>query len=116
MAKAKSKEVTVNPAEAEAGLSVYFSWQGLDFIVDPGEIQFGRWAYATRRVSNEKLLLVDRVNAAIDIFEAVMGEDQVATLAAACPNLFDDGGLLDSFWDAFIKATQGVSPGESSAS
>jgi hypothetical protein len=110
------RPLTDNPAEAEVDTNIYFEWRGLPLVVDITAVKFGAWSYAMRRVQNENLLILDRINAAIDIFEATIGEEQLAAVAAHTPNLFDDSDTLSSFWEAFIVAVKGVKPGESSAS
>lgn len=111
------KPLTQSRIEAESvDYNLYFHWQGLDFVIDPSSMGMGRWTYALRRVNNMTLPPLDRISAAIDCWEATLGEAQVATLAAAYPAIFDDERLIESFWDAFIATVHGAKPGESSAS
>lgn len=111
------KELTQSPLEAEsADFNLYFEWRGLKFTIDPSKMTMGRWTYALRRVNNPALTNLDRISAAIDCWEATLGEAQVAALSAAYPYIFDDEELIESFWDAFISTVHGAKPGESSAS
>lgn len=105
--------LTQNPAEAEAGVAnIYFEWRGVEIAIDPTTVQFGAWAFAIRRVTNLNLPLLDRINAAIDVFEATIGQEQLTGLLAVCPDLFDNTVALTEFWEGFITAVNGATPGE----
>lgn len=111
------KKITTSVPEAEAtGANIYFEWESIPLVIDLTKVQFGRWTYALRRVGNTRLSTYDRFQAAFDVFEAALGEDQVAMVADQHPDLFDNMEKLESFWDTFVKASHSVSPGESSAS
>lgn len=121
MSKAKTPKLdlplTQNVAAAETGnANVYFVWNEVDLAIHIADVQMGRWAMATRLVANPALPTVTRINAMCDVFEATLGQEQVAKLLTAYPNILDDAELMASFWDSFIKAAQGLSPGESAAS
>ncbi|RSM73451.1 hypothetical protein DMH04_41300 [Kibdelosporangium aridum] len=111
------KPVAENAVEAEARNGVLpFTWRGIEILVDPVAIEYGRGAFALRRVGNEALPIMTRVNAALDVFEAAIGQDQLAAVVDVAPRLFDDTETLQSFWGAFTEALHGAEPGESSAS
>ncbi|ALG06852.1 hypothetical protein [Kibdelosporangium phytohabitans] len=106
-----------NQVEAEARQGVIaFTWRGVEILVDVTAIEYGRGAFALRLVDNENLPIMTRVNAALDIFEAAIGQEQLAAVVAVAPRLFDDVETLTSFWGEFNKALHGAEPGESSAS
>lgn len=121
MSKSKKRDqpqldlpLSENPAEAETGnVNIVFTWAGLQIILDPTTFQMGGWAYAIRRISNERLSTYDRVNAAIDLFENTIGEEQLSQIVNLNPDLFDNEAKLASFWTALIKAVHGAEPGES---
>lgn len=111
------KPVAENSVDAEARQGVIpFTWRGLTIRIDVSAIEYGRGAFALRRVSNEALPIMTRVNAALDVFEAAIGQDQLAAVVEIEPHLFDDEETMASFWGAFTEALHGGDPGESSAS
>jgi hypothetical protein len=111
------KTVTRNALEAEAtaGLIV-FTWRGVDIVADPSKMEFGRAAFALRRVGNNDIPLMTRVNALVDIVEAALGQEQLAAIVEAVPRFFDDIPTMTEFWDVFQAAMTGGTTGESSAS
>jgi hypothetical protein len=108
------RELTLNPAEAEvADFNIYFTWHSIPLTIDVKTVDLARWTYAVRRVGNDNLPLQSRVNAMIDTLEATLGELQTSDLVDAEPTLLSDPELISDFWESFIKAVHGRSPGES---
>src|SRR6184192_3399085 len=98
--KPSTPKTTTEPLQAEANPGEYllrFSWRGHEFTVDAEKTQFGRAAYALRQASNDNKTLFDRVNAGLDAFESLLGEDQVAELIKAEPRVLDDEEIMGSF-------------------
>lgn len=111
--------LTDNTLEAEAQPDqslVRFAWRGHLFAVDLRNVRFGRMAYAVRIANNDRIPLYSRVNAMLDIFEDLLGPDQVATAYDLAPRLFDDPTEMKSFWDAVNGVVVGGEPGEAPAS
>jgi hypothetical protein len=120
MGKKKDKKpnldrpLTLNPAEAEvADFNIYLTWHSIPLTIDVKTVDLARWTYAVRRVMNDNLPLQSRVNAMIDTLEATLGEIQTSDLVDAEPMLLSDPELIADFWDSFVKAVHGRSPGES---
>jgi hypothetical protein len=116
---AKPKQRTTNALLAEAQpnqFDVATTWRGHEVSINLADASFGRIAYAARTAANEKAPLYNRVNAMIDVFEGVLGEDQTASIIQAEPRLLDDPALMTEFWEVLNKAITGAKPGESTAS
>lgn len=115
----KAKQPTTNALQAEAQPDKYdivATWRGHEFTVNLRSISWGRIAYGARFVANEKRPMFDRANAAIDLFETLLGEKQADEIIAAEPTILDDPAAMTEFWDALISAIAGAQPGESKAS
>lgn len=114
---AKAVAENIAQAEAEPGkFTVPFTFRGHEFRIDLLTVQFGRAQFGLRVASNESLSILDRVNAAIDVLESAIGQEQLRAAMELAPRLFDDEPTMREFWTAFIEAIHGASPGESSAS
>lgn len=112
-----AKAVTLNPAEAEAmDRNIAFEWRGIPFVVDITAVKFGKAAFAIRVVANESLNLMTRIDAAVSVLEAAIGQEQLMKAMEAEPTFFDDMDVMRSFWDAYMKAVHGAASGESLAS
>jgi hypothetical protein len=115
----RRKKIAENPLQAEAApdeFAVAFEWRGHAFVVDTKAVQYGRAAFALRVATNESQALLTRVNAMLDVYEAAIGQDQLAIAVELEPRLFDDPEAAMSFWQAMTAAVHGGEPGESSAS
>ena len=116
---AKPKQRTVNALQAEAQpdqFDVAVTWRGHEITINLADVSFGRVAYAARIAGNERMPLYNRVNAMIDVFEGILGEDQAAAIIQAEQRLLDDPALMAEFWEVLNKAITGAKPGESRAS
>lgn len=116
---AKSRQRTANALQAEAKpdtFDVTATWRGHEVAVNLAGISYGRIAYAARIAGNERQPMYNRVNAMIDVFEGLLGEEATAEIIAAEPRLLDDPAMMTEFWDVLNKAITGAAPGESTAS
>lgn len=108
-----------NIAQAEAApheFTVPFSFRDHEFLIDLLTVQFGRAQFSLRVASNESLPILARVNAAIDVLESAIGQEQLRVAVELAPGLFDVEAVMAEFWGAFLQAIHGATPGESSAS
>ena len=109
------KKIAANSLQAEASpneFAVAFEWRGHAFVVDTNAVQYGRAAFALRVARNESQDLLTRVNAMLDVYEASIGQDQLAIAVELEPRLFDDAEIAMSFWQALNAAVHGGEPGE----
>ena len=115
----RSKQRTTNALQAEAQadqFDVTTAWRGHDVTINMANLSFGRIAYAARIAARESAPLFDRVQAMLDVFEGMLGEQQTAAIINAEPRLLDDPALMTEFWEVLNKAITGAKPGESMAS
>jgi hypothetical protein len=115
----KAKQITTNALQAEAQpdqFDIVTTWRGHDLAVNLAGISYGRVAYATRVAGNERLPMFQRVNAMIDVFEGILGEEQAADIIGAEPAILDDAAVMTEFWEVLNQAITGAKPGESTAS
>lgn len=112
-----SRPIAANPVEAEAnGLNMTFEWRGIHFVVDIQAVKFGKAAFSLRIVGNDVLPLMTRMNAAIEVLESAIGQEQLMKALDVEPDFFDDIDTMKSFWDAYTTAVHGAPSGESQAS
>lgn len=115
----KAKQPTTNALQAEAQpdkFDVTATWRGHEIAISLVGISYGRIAYAARTAANEKQPMFNRVNAMIDVFEGLLGEEQAAEIIQAEPAMLDDPAVMTEFWEVLNKAITGAKPGELRAS
>lgn len=112
-----NRPLTTNPATAESGdFNIYFTWHGLDLVVDVKNLELGRMEYAIRRFGRKDQTPQTQVKVALDFLEGLMGSEQLDMIADAEPHFFDRTEVYTSFWDAFNTAVSGADSGNSLAS
>lgn len=112
-----TRPIASNAVEAEAnGLNLAFEWRDVHFVVDVLAVRFGKAAFSLRVVGNESLPLMTRMNAAIEVLESAVGQEQLMKALEVAPDFFDDIDTMKSFWDAYTTAVHGAPSGESQAS
>jgi len=112
-----SRALAPNALAAEAqGRNITFVWRDIEFVVDLQAVKFGKAAFSIRVVNNDTLNVMVRMDAAMAVLEAAVGQEQLMQALAVEPNFFDDIEVIHSFWDAYTTAVYGAASGESQAS
>lgn len=101
-------------AEATAG-NLGFAFRGHRFVVDYATADFGRAMFAMKLAARPGNVAAqfDRL---LDCLEAVLGEEQLATLYDVAPDIFSSEDAQREFWDGFANLTVGAGLGEPLAS
>lgn len=102
-------------AEATNG-TLGFNFRGHWFVVDYATADFGRAMFATKLAGRPGTDLAAQFEKLLDCLEAVLGQEQVATLYDVAPDLFSSESAQREFWDGFAHLTVGANLGEPSAS
>lgn len=115
--KTRKKKLADNPTEAQAtGAHIVFTWRDIPFVIDPSQVKYGKAAFSLRVVNNESLDIMTRIDAAMGVLEAALGQEQLRLALEAEPDFFDDINVMAEFWDAYTQAAHGAKSGESRAS
>ena len=102
-------------AESTTG-KLGFEFRGHRFEIDVNSVDFGRAMFAMQVAARGGSDITARFNQMLDSFEAILGQQQVATLYEVAPDLFSSEAVQREFWEALTKLTVGSSLGERSAS
>ena len=92
-----------------------FNFRGHHFELDLATVDFGRAMFAMK-IAERGGSINTQVNRMLDCFEAVLGQEQVATLYDVAPDLFSSEDAQREFWNAFTGLSVGADLGEPSAS
>lgn len=113
---APRRKSAAHAAEAEAtNGELGFTFRGHRFVIDYATADFGRAMFAYRIAANGGNVAT-QFERLIDCLEAVLGQEQVASLYELASDLFSSETAQREFWEAFGKQTVGADVGESSAS
>lgn len=112
--RASGPRATASRAEAEVTSRVSeISFQGITVTVDWDAVPIQRALFAIRLVANEALSHDRRLQCMVDVYEHVLGAEQLADLYDACPDILFDEKASKEFWDLVNEAIHGLRTPES---
>lgn len=105
-----SSPVTSARSEAEVSSRVSeFVFRGVTVSVDWDKVPIQRALLAIRLVSNQSLPSDRRLQFMVDVYEHVLGADQLANLYETCPDILFDADASAEFWELVNSAIHGIS-------
>lgn len=114
---APRRKVAAHAAEAEATNGLLgFTFRQHRFIIDYATADFPKAMFAMKLAGRPGAGIAAGFEKMLDCLEAVLGEDQLATLYEVAPDVFSSEATQREFWGAFAEMTVGAGLPESSAS